>query len=614
MIASGGPDCPTEPFLLAVSSPSRRSRRTSQVALNKYILPFDERLATEQVFSRRWTILPKELANLPCTKSSPSTLLSWLNTIFETNLAINATIEACLTEFIDDGCDIGQVYGYLRPWWTDIGDMKAFGTLLGQMRARRQKDYELRSTAITGNRITNSRIPPRRVWDLYANRVVPFYALQPTVRRGKEHIPSNLWAVSHSWRASSERQSVLTTINGKAWHVPIPRGTTLNDVRNELLMLGAEYVFLDVLCLRQKDQLLPESESIRKREWRLDIPTIGHIYNEDEDRPVIVYFNGLGLPFSDQPVDPNDSYHWFSRVWTLQETPVIAIFGGLEHKLGKVDLYDLSQWPSEIRRDFLEPFAALKAQWTGIEGALRIMRSRSYSNPVDQVACLAYLLRCPTLPIYDADMDVELAWSLLVECLPPKVRAELLFSYFGPRRPSGSWRPTWEQVKACTRFQYPLGWTDDERLRHVDGAEPSLGYRHEFDACYHRAYVVEECRVRVAPPPTRRRGAKEPDVSAQDGISLVVEMPPAKGKRYPSYAISDYGDSIEMDIPYVLISIGFLENWVVAEVEGVRRINGERALEVSKVSTLTIPESNQFNNANKFKKHVKGTYQLVVYR
>ena len=203
------------------------------------------------------------------------------------------------------------------------------------------EDYKIQTEAVVGNHVTKSNIPPRRVWDLYTNRVLPYHAMGFALDSAPR-LPTNLWAVSHSWRPASERQHVLTTINGKAWHVPIPKGTTLNTIRDELLILGAEYVFLDVLCLRQKDELLPEMEGIRKREWRVDIPTIGHVYNGrkhydlSSQTPIVIFFNGLGLPFRDDPVDPHDDFHWFNRVWTLQETPQVTVFGGLQHKQGSM--------------------------------------------------------------------------------------------------------------------------------------------------------------------------------------------------------------------------------------------------------------------------------------
>ncbi len=48
-----------------------------------------------------------------------------------------------------------------------------------------------------------------------------------------------------------DRQNVETPINGCEWPVPMPKGADLNHIRIEMLNIGAEYVWLDVLCLRQ---------------------------------------------------------------------------------------------------------------------------------------------------------------------------------------------------------------------------------------------------------------------------------------------------------------------------------------------------------------------------
>ena len=565
-VAQGGPNCPTKPFLVPVSVQSSAffQRRI-------FTLPVSNNLHPARLFSNPWAVLPYTLANVGCGNTPPATLLSWLNTLFATDFTLTPGVESCLVGFIDDGCDLGQVYGYLRPWVSRIHTDDQFAKIPIALHDQMQQDFELRSAAINSNQITNPRIPPRRIWDLYANRVLPYYALARNWRSDRL-MPDNVWSVSHSWVAFPERQYVNTTINSKAWHVPIPRTTTLEAIRTELLTLGAEYVFLDVLCLRQEDKLLPEFESIRKREWRLDVPTIGHVYNEDVERPVIVYFNGLGRPFKDGPIDHTDKFYWFNRVWTLQETAARTIFGGTD----RACILNSNEVPSGINEEIISSLLTVIRQKNDLMEALHEVRTRQYSNAVDQVASLAYLLRCPTLPIYDADIDVEVAWSLLVECLPEKTRTELLFSNFGTRRLSGSWRPSWEQMKTCTALHSPLHPSDAELLKYITGSSPLLGYKHGFDAYYHQSFVVEGCRIRLP----------------GDGqSSATVELPFAH--RRAVFEASDVGQEIDADFEYVLISVGHFDYWLVGELVGTRRIRDERALEVSKISTLRIPDHNR---------------------
>lgn len=588
-----------------------------------YTLPFSDRLALKRTYDRAWTVLPSKVANIECGRMKPGVLLDWMNRLFNTHYSMTPSLKACLTGFMDDGCDLGQVYGHLRPWWPEIRDVKEFDGVPAAMQKRKQEDYDLRAAAVTGNRIINSHIPPRRVWDLYANRVLPFHVLKPeTTPSGEPCLPSRLLAVSHSWLAASDRQSVLTTVNGKAWHVPIPRKTTLGAIRNELLILGAEYVFLDVLCLRQRDELRPEAESVRKREWRLDIPTIGYIYNESVGsvfKPIIVYFNGLGIPFNDGPVDPNDRYHWFNRVWTLQETPQMnVIIGGLRKKLDKICLpvYQYSKLgTAEISHSFLESLKTLCTSYFELCGhyvgsilsnVVPMVAGRAYSNAVDEVACMAYMLSCTTLPIYDADIDVEVAWSLLVECLPPRDQLRLLFSDFKLDRPTSSWRPTWEQFKACRLFKVPNPGHDNvsepELLKRLDGSSPELGYGNGLDVYYHSAYVVHKCRIHI------------PQSATDENTSGSVEMPLARSSDYGTFSVTEWGSLIVEGTAYLLISVGSLQNWVVAQAVGSRRIGDKRALEVSKISTVTIPESRSPEySPGTFKQRVKVVHQLVVW-
>ena len=605
-IAEGGPDRPTRPFL----SPAVVDGYNNPFPLlvpDPFTLPFNEPLATKRIFYNRWTILPCELANLPCTTIKPRILLSWLNTIFCTHFPCTVAVEECLSEFIDDGCDLGQAYGYLRPWWPGFTCEEDFSSFPTIMRDCRQNDYKLRSSAITTNHITKSDIPPRRVWDLYANRVLPYHAMKPQAdHRGEPQLPENLWAVSHSWRPAFERQAVLTTINGRAWRVPIPRGTTLNEIRNELLILGAEYVFLDVLCLRQKDELLPEMESVRKKEWRLDIPTIGYVYNENINRrPVIVYFTGLGLRLRRGPVDPNDQFHWFNRVWTLQEIPIWIILGGLERKQEVMNIFDLIEVDAalpSVGRAIFEQLCKSIQITADFQGAIEATSSRTCTNPVDEVACLAYLLRCKILPIYDADMDVEVAWRLLVECLPERTRTSLLLSDYGTMK-TGSWCPTWKQVKNCRRSINPYDLPDRQHLIHLDGSSPSSGYRHGFDAYYHDAHVIERCRIHVPPLPGRLDQLVSIDISSPDGANFTTNE------------VITLTEDFEPDIEYLLVGVGQVNIWVVAKAAGFRRVNGNRALEALKVSTLRIERHHPMPwDTIIFRRKMRAVTQLVVWR
>lgn len=52
-----------------------------------------------------------------------------------------------------------------------------------------------------------------------------------------------------------------------------------------------------------------------------------------------------------------------------------------------------------------------------------------------------------------------------------------------------------------------------------------------------------------------------------------IDIPLAGGTDYDTFEISEWGESIAPDTAYVLISVGGLEYWLVAQVEGIRRID-----------------------------------------
>ena len=371
--------------------------------------------------------IPEKLADTPCNRIHVKGFLRKLNEIHATNYTLNIPgLRNCLEHVLQSCEDFGQAYGTIRPWW-----QYKMTRVLDAMTRREKTDYELRSGAVRGSCIQDADIPPRRVWDLWSNRVLPFHC-SPTESSSGKHVPDNLWTISHSWVAAKERQEVWTRVNGCLWPVPIPSATTLSHLRIELLNMGAEYVWLDVLCLRQKGR--DEDEVLRREEWKLDVPTIGCIYHRG---PItcVTYFNGLGIPFETSQGTLQSDRHWFNRVWTVQEACRCWLPGGIT---------------GEITPDAPSLFArleSLRKQGTwDISSLLNTMISRSCTTELDRIAGLAYLLDCPTLPIYDEDVSVEDAWTLLIKHLPPWLRAGLFLEY--PALPPDSLQLwiSWKQV------------------------------------------------------------------------------------------------------------------------------------------------------------------------
>ena len=187
-------------------------------------------------------------------------------------------------------------------------------------------------------------VMPRRLWDLKSDRVVDFRMLhaeiQSTDDNASAQVYPTFWAVTHSW--TDHMKPVKTSINQSQWCVPLPADVGLENVRAELLSFGAEYVWLDVLCLRQHSDT-PALESIRQNEWKIDVPTIGNIYRAAAR--LVRYFNGLGRSFSKDGWD--NPRHWLQRAWTLQEisTENMTFNGGMSrdnkgillNTIGKLD-------------------------------------------------------------------------------------------------------------------------------------------------------------------------------------------------------------------------------------------------------------------------------------
>ena len=243
----------------------------------------------------------------------------------------------------------------------------------------------------------------RRLWDLKCNRVINFqflHAVQPETL--------TFWAVTHSWTGDMSR--VWTTINQHQWAIPLPSGVSLDSLRSELLTMGAEYVWIDVVCLRQSGPV-SYLESLKREEWKLDVPTIGNIYRSAAR--IIRYFNGLGVPFRYSGWD--DTRHWLQRAWTLQEIADenTTINGGIPRNRGQVLLNSQSKVGGRVvkLRDAIRPVTRLAAQIDGLHGCevyelVQEMNKRHASQAVDRISGLFYLLRPSKLPCYDTQMDL----------------------------------------------------------------------------------------------------------------------------------------------------------------------------------------------------------------
>ncbi|KAK0227608.1 hypothetical protein IW262DRAFT_1292581 [Armillaria fumosa] len=411
----------------------------------------------QRSYTGRKPVIPSSLADTPCATLSIAGLLDLFNTTLRTSHTLDTpSLSSILEDYIKNNYDFGTAYGRLRSVWCTDND----GTIQDELR-RLEADDERRQNALVRHDIVKPYLHPRRVWDLYANRVVPWWCIAKS-RRSKSNsprpVPCNSYSISamyrektcvqpisHAWVDAKDRVDVQTPINGYEWPVPIPTDANLDLIRIEMLNLGVEYTWLDVLCLRQKNGT---REDLRNEEWKLDVPTIGSVYRGNK---VAIYLSGLGRPLTLKEGDLESDRCWFRRAWTLQEVGEERIIAG-DMPDGPLHAEPIDEDDTEIMTRFQKHLKAIEAIYPGSDlspgmfRALSEMQNRVSTNPVDKVAGLAIPLLPRMLPAYHESEPLEDAWTALVNVMHKGNRGELFFWYPEPGDAGTKWRPSWEQV------------------------------------------------------------------------------------------------------------------------------------------------------------------------
>ncbi len=380
-------------------------------------------MPNQRRYTGRKPVISSSLSNTPCEILGIGGLLEKLNSVLGTSYTLyKPRIYSLLLVFITKNSDFGTAYAHLRPFWykddfTDVED---------KLCTREVGDSKMREEVLVNKRIIDQDMPPRRVWDLYSNRVVPWWVAC--------RYPS---PISHAWVEEKDRMDVLTPINGYEWLVPIPKDTHLDLIRIEMLNTGAEYAWLDVLCLRQVGR---QREDLRAKEWKVDVPTIGRVYLVL--KPTVYYFNGLGRPLRFKVGDFESDRSWFRRVWTLQEFHKERIIGG--------DMGDDNAMTEGVRAEFDKQLLSLEIfikRRSNVFTALSFMRPRVCTNPVDKIAGLVYILwEVDKIPAYSEMQSLEDAWTAFVDVLSDGKQSDLFFMYPKPGDGKTVWRPSWNQV------------------------------------------------------------------------------------------------------------------------------------------------------------------------
>ncbi|PBK65696.1 hypothetical protein ARMSODRAFT_1087315 [Armillaria solidipes] len=395
--------------------------------------------------------ITSSLADTPCATLGIEGILDQLNATLGTSYTVDTpSLSSLLNECIEKNDDFGTAYARLRPVWNTHGN----SDIQNELRRREKEDKERREKALVGNRIVDVHLPPRRLWDLYSNRVVPLWITDvssiPWWRKPRP--------ISHAWVDEKDRVDVWTSINGKEWPVPIPKGASLELIRIEMLNQGVDYTWLDVLCLRQKGGL---REDLRAVEWKLDVPTIGGVYY---NITVVIYLSGLGQPLSLKDGDLDSDRSWFRRAWTVQEVGrgdrIIA--GDMpDGPMHAEPIDEDGNYETDMLTRFHKQLESVQES-RGLFGRLANMQKRVSTNPLDRVAGLAFLLKPTTIPAYHESKSLEDAWTALVDAMTPSTRAEFLFGYPGAGLGCKKWRPTWTQImtEPLPAYGYRSGYVE----------------------------------------------------------------------------------------------------------------------------------------------------------
>ncbi|EJD37190.1 hypothetical protein AURDEDRAFT_73484 [Auricularia subglabra TFB-10046 SS5] len=391
-----------------------------------------------------------------------------------------------LQEHIDAGHDLGIAYAFSLPCLEAGYSAEEWKNALDTSRA---KDLDMRTACLDSarNQVLDRDLPPRRLWDLHSNRVVPYWL----VSCAANELVGQPMAISHSWMLPSLRNGILTSINGREWPVPIPKDTTLERVRNEMLnRIGPRYAWLDVLCLRQYGGA-GRSDDLLKEEWKVDVPTIGRVYQHAY--AIAHYYSGLGRPF--RVGDMSDDRHWLNRAWTLQETGEHSFIAGVAPYSPLPT--DGAVFSDPLVREFYERRSLTEpAMGTTSCALIACMRHRAATSELDKIAGLGYILPSASkaLPAYIVGQSAKDAWELLIKSIHPTSRGDIFFQFPRPnnRTGTGYWFPSWKQVKACQ--DYPRSG--------LPSASHPLDYDEKAASFSYTGYLLLNCIVEGLSPIT----------------------------------------------------------------------------------------------------------------
>ncbi|KAK0219507.1 hypothetical protein EDD85DRAFT_915551 [Armillaria nabsnona] len=391
-----------------------------------------------RLYTGQSPVISSSLADTPCATLGIQGVLDQLNATLGTSHTLDTlSLSSLLNECIEKNNDFGMAYALLRPVWKTDGK----SDMQNELSRHEEKDKEQRENASVGNLIVHPWLQPRHVWDLYSNHVMPPWIIDKLSISQFSNGTAKLLPISHVWVDEKDHMDVWTSINGREWPVPIPKGASLELIRIEMLNLGVEYTWLDVLCLRQKGGL---QEDLRVEEWKLDVPTIGHVYNY---ATVVIYLSGLGQPLSLKNGSLDSDQCWFRCAWTVQEVGLDQIIAGdtPDGPMHARTIDEDGNYETDLLTRFHKQLKSVQGS-RSLFGRLAEMQKRVSTNPVDRVAGLAFPLVPNTIPAYHESESLEDVWTAVIDAMFSGMQVDFLFGYPGAGLGCKKWRPTWMQV------------------------------------------------------------------------------------------------------------------------------------------------------------------------
>ncbi|KAK0482798.1 hypothetical protein IW261DRAFT_1562494 [Armillaria novae-zelandiae] len=177
-----------------------------------------------------------------------------------------------------------------------------------------------------------------------------------------------------------------------------------------MLNLGMEYMWLDVLCLRQKGKI--REKLLHETEWKLDVPTIGCIY---QHTLLVIYLSGLGQPLTLNEGDLDSDWCWFRCVWTIQEVgDWHRVFVGVtpDGPLHAEPINNNKNYKTDLLTRFNKHLESLHTS-RFIFHSLAAMQDLVSTNPLDRVAGLALIMEPRVIPAYYESQSLKDAWTTL---------------------------------------------------------------------------------------------------------------------------------------------------------------------------------------------------------